>query len=310
MRIGIDLGGTKIAAVVVDGDADVRAPLRVPTPSDYGQTVRAIAELVEALESEAGRSASVGVGTPGAICPDTGVMIHAENTALGGRSLVADLSARLRRPVRVANDANCFALSEAVDGAGAGAEVVVGLIFGTGVGAGLVVHGRPLHGANAIAGEWGHNPLPWPADGELGQAPCYCGRSGCIEMFLAGPGIARDHHHVTGARLGAADIVAAASEGRADAVATLERFHDRLARSVATVINLLDPNVIVLGGGVSKIDEIYGELPKRLSALVFARRLRTQIVPNVHGDASGVRGAAWLWAAEEWRRGLPRGRKN
>lgn len=305
MRIGIDLGGTKIAGVALDEAGKVHAPARVPTPRDYGEVLRALRELIAGIEAEIGEAASVGIGTPGATSPETGLMINAENTALEDHPFARDIARELRRPVRLANDANCFALSEAVDGAGAGASIVVGLILGTGAGAGIVVDRKPLAGINASAGEWGYNPLPWPKPGELEQVTCYCGKQGCIEMFVSGPGMARDHEYVTGQKLDARAIEVAAAEGDEAACATLERFHDRLARSTATIVNLLDPGAIVLGGGLSKLAGIEGELAKRLPAYTFTGRLRTRIARSVHGDDSGVRGAAWLWAPDEWIRGLP-----
>lgn len=305
LRIGIDLGGTKIAAVALDRSGAVVASRRVPTPQDYGETLDALAGVVRGIEAELDARASVGIGTPGAGCPDTGIMRYAENTGLEGRPFLADICGRLERTVKVANDANCFALSEATDGAGAGAEVVLGVILGTGVGAGLVVHGRALAGVNGLAGEWGHSPLPWPGEGELDSAPCYCGRTGCIEMFLAGPAIAADHLRVTGRAASSAEVVTFARGGEPGARATLERFLDRLARSLAPVVSLLDPAVIVFGGGVSKTAEIYAELPARMAPWVAFEAPRTRVLPSVHGDASGVRGAAWLWSPADWERGLP-----
>jgi fructokinase len=243
---------------------------------------------------------------PGAKSPDSGKVINSDNTPLMGHMFDKDLSERLGRPVRIANDANCFALSEAVDGAGKGAPVVFGVILGTGAGAGIVVHQKVLTGPNAIAGEWGHNPLPWPREDEFFGPQCYCGKRGCIEMYVAGPGLRQAHHKVTGTFMRATDIAVQARNGRGEAVATMESFLDRLARSLAGVINVLDPDVIVFGGGVSKIQEIYDELPTRLRQYVFADGVRTRILRSVHGDASGVRGAAWLWAREELPQALPK----
>jgi fructokinase len=307
MRIGIDLGGTKIEGIVLDVEGTIVARSRVPTPSGYEACLDALFKMVEGLELESGVSCSVGVGMPGAKSPDTGRVMNSNNTPLDNQSFDTDLSARLGREVRIANDANCFALSEAVDGAGRGAPVVMGAILGTGVGAGLVVHQRVISGVNAIAGEWGHNPLPWPKEDEFFGPNCYCGQRGCIEMYLGGPGLRQQHHKATGSFFRATDIAAQARAGREEAVRTMERFHDRLARSVATVVNVLDPDVIVFGGGVSKIREIYDELPVRLRQYVFSDRVRTRIAQSEHGAASGVRGAAWLWPEEEHAQGLPQG---
>lgn len=300
VRIGIDLGGTKIEGVVLDAAGVVRAKRRVPTPrDDYQATLGAIADTVEALEQEAGASGCVGVGMPGTISPATGLVKNANSVWLIGRPLQADLAARLGRPIRLANDANCFALSEASDGAGAGAEVVFGVIIGTGTGGGVVVRGHVLTGPNAVAGEWGHNPLPWPQPGEWPGPACYCGRSGCIESFLSGPGLARDHARVTGESLSSEEVVSRASAGDAGAGATLERYEDRMARALASIINVLDPDVIVLGGGLSRIARLYTGVPRAWGRWVFSDRVDTRLVPPQHGDASGVRGAAWLWPPGE-----------
>lgn len=299
MRIGIDLGGTKIEAVALGPGGVELARRRVPTPQgDYVGTVRAVANLVAAIEAETGRRGRVGVGTPGAISPATGLIKNANSTCLIGQPLDRDLEAALARPVRFANDANCFALSEASDGAAAGADVVFGVILGTGVGGGIVVGGRVLAGPNAIAGEWGHNPLPWAdADEQPGPA-CYCGKPGCIETFLSGPGLATDHAAATGERLDAEAIVAAARTDAA-AEASLRRYERRLAKALAHVINLLDPDVIVLGGGLSRIDRLYTNVPAVWGEYVFSDTVATRLVPPRHGDSSGVRGAAWLWPEEE-----------
>jgi fructokinase len=300
MRIGVDLGGTKIEAITLRDDGNVGVRKRVPTPrDDYAATLDAIADLVRALERESGERGSVGVGMPGAISPATGLVKNANSVWLNGRPLAPDLSRRLERPVRFANDANCFALSEASDGAGAGARVVFGVIVGTGTGGGVVVDGRVLTGPNAIAGEWGHNPLPWPRGEESPGPECYCGRRGCIETFLSGPGFARDHRERTGEERGSAEIVARASAGDAAARASLERYEERMARALATIINVLDPEVIVLGGGMSNLDRIYSRVPELWGRHVFSDRVDTRLVPPVHGDSSGVRGAAWLWAPGE-----------
>lgn len=303
MRIGIDLGGTKIEGVVLDDGGGECHRVRVATPhGDYAGTIAAIRRVVEDLEQAAGRRCTVGVGMPGAISPATGLVKNANSTWLIGRQLDCDLEAALGRPVRLENDANCFALSEAADGAGAGAGVVFGVILGTGTGGGVVVRGRVLRGANAIAGEWGHNPLPWPAAGEWPGPPCYCGRTGCLETFLSGPGLAADHARVTGARLDSRDIAERAARGDAAASATIGRYAERLARGLASVVNVLDPDVIVLGGGLSHIAELYARVPRMWAEWVFSDRVDTQLAPPRHGDASGVRGAAWLWGDEAGRR--------
>jgi fructokinase len=247
--------------------------------------------LVAWIEAETGQRGTVGIGIPGTVSPATGLVKNANSTCLIGHPLDRDLARLLGRPVRLENDANCFALSEATDGAGSGADVVFGVILGTGVGGGLVVHGRPLRGATAIAGEWGHNPLPWPADGERPGPACYCGKYGCIETFLSGPGLARDH----GGTAEADAIAASARAGDAAARATLDRWFDRLARSLATVINVVDPDIVVLGGGLSNLAGTYEELPARLPRYVFSDAVATRIARARHGDSSGVRGAAWLW---------------
>lgn len=298
MRLGIDLGGTKIAAALLDDDGRVRWEIRRPTPrEDYDGTLDAIAGLVAEGDAQAGTACSVGVGAPGAISPATGLVKNANSTWLNGRPFREDLARRLGREVRVANDANCLALSEAADGAAAGAAVVFAVILGTGVGGGLAIDGRPLTGANAIAGEWGHNPLPWPADDERPGPPCYCGQHGCIETFLSGPGLARDHLARTGQRLAGEAIVSLASHGHDDARATLDTWAVRLARSLATVVNVLDPDVIVVGGGLSRIEGLYDVVPRLWGQWVFSDRVATRLVAALHGDASGVRGAARLWGA-------------
>jgi fructokinase len=275
LRIGVDLGGTKIEAAALDGSGAIAARRRVATPAgDYEATVRAIEALVRAVEADIGGTATVGVGTPGARSLADGRIKNANSTCLNGMPLKEDLERALRREIRMANDANCFALSEAVDGAGRGATIVFGVILGTGVGGGIVVDRRVLTGVNAIAGEWGHNPLPLPAPEDLPLRPCYCGRSGCIETYLSGPALARD------------------KERSPDA---MEIYVRRLARSLAGVINLLDPDVIVLGGGVSNVGRLYDDLPRLCKEFVFSDDVRTRIVPPLHGDSSGVRGAAWLW---------------
>ena len=276
MHIGIDLGGTKIEGIAIDDAGQVLVRQRLPTPrGDYAGTVAAIAALVGRIESATGARGSVGVGIPGALSRVTGLVKNANSTWLNGRPLLDDLQSALGRPVRLANDADCFALSEAVDGAGRGARVVFGVILGTGIGGGIVVDGRLLDGPNAIAGEWGHNPLPLPAGDDLPLRPCWCGRGGCIEAYLCGPALSR--------------------EREIDGEAALTRYEARLARALAGVINLLDPDVIVLGGGVSNVDRLYANVPRLWGAHVFSDQVATRLEKHVHGDSSGVRGAAWLW---------------
>lgn len=303
-RIGIDLGGTKTEIIVLDDHGGERLRRRVPTPrDDYEATLDTIAALVREAEDELGEPASVGVGTPGAVSGLTGRMMNCNSVWLNDRDLREDLERRLARPVRIANDADCLALSEATDGAGAGAAVVFAAILGTGTGAGITVNGRLLAGANAIAGEWGHNPLPWPRDDERPGPMCYCGRRGCLETWLSGPGLAADHRRVTGEDLDAAEIAARAGRGDEACAATLARHEDRLARGFAQVINVLDPHVIVLAGGVSRISGLYAAVPVRWGEYVFSDHVATRLEPAAHGDSSGVRGAAWLWpgAAEAVR---------
>ena len=309
LRIGVDLGGTKIEAVALDLDGRVLLRRRVPTPhGDYTGTLEAISALVRGLENELGRRGSLGIGIPGTASPATGLVKNANSTWLIGRPFDRDLERALARPVRLANDANCFALSEAADGAAAGARIVFGVILGTGVGGGIVVDGRPLLGGNAIAGEWGHNPLPWPRDDERPGPACYCGRHGCIESFLSGPGLAADHAAASGEASDEAGdaraVIARARDGEAAATATLARYRDRLARALAHVINILDPEVIVFGGGLSNVEELTGGLEPALAAHVFSDRVDTRLVTAQHGDSSGVRGAAWLWAEDELDRAL------
>ena len=307
MRLGIDLGGTKISALALGADGDVRARRRIETPrGDYAATLAAICGLVQALEDDllppAAPRARVGVGIPGTISPATGLVKNANSTWLIGKPLDRDLSAALDRPVRLANDADCFALSEASDGAAAGVSPVFGVILGTGVGGGIVIDGRLVAGPNAIAGEWGHNPLPQPTDAERPGPACYCGRHGCIETFLSGPGLARDYAANGGdAQADAATVARRARDGEPAAAAALARYIDRLARALGSVINLIDPARIVLGGGVGNVQALYDALPQRLPAYVFSDRVDTRIVPPRHGDDSGVRGAAWLWPAEAGR---------
>jgi fructokinase len=280
MRIGVDLGGTKIEAALLDEAGTVRFRRRIEAPQqDYAATVAAVAGLVKRACSEAGGDASVGIGIPGTISP-------------------ANLGLALGRPVRIANDANCFALSEAVDGAAAGAHAVFGVILGTGVGGGLVIGGRVLAGANAIAGEWGHNPLPWPTPAELPGPACWCGRRGCIETWSSGPALARTHMESTGQYLTASEIAERAAAGNAEAGESMAQYEERLARALAHTINIFDPDIIVLGGGLSNITRFYENLPRLWEQWVFSDQVATRIVPPLHGDSSGVRGAAWLWREE------------
>jgi fructokinase len=296
MQIGIDLGGTKIEAIALDANTLAAARRRVATPRDYAGTLDTIVRLVAEIEAETGRAGSVGVGIPGVVSRTTGLVKNANSTWLIGRPLLADLEARLSRPVRVANDANCFTLSEAIDGAGQGFETVFGVILGTGVGGGIAVRQRIHEGPNQIAGEWGHNPLPWMTEEERRAAPeCYCGKSGCVETFLSGPGFERDHALRSGAECSSQNIVRAAASGDADALRTLERYHDRLARALASVLNLLDPDVVVLGGGMSNLPDLPSSVAVALPRYVFSDTVLTRIAVNLHGDSSGVRGAAWLW---------------
>jgi fructokinase len=295
VRIGIDLGGTKIEAIALDERGRECFRQRMTTPrGDYGATVEAVASLVALAEAVVGPS-TVGIGMPGVLSPTTGLVKNANSTWLNGRPLSEDLARRLARPLRLANDANCFALSEATDGAGAGVPVVFGVILGTGVGGGLIVGGRALYGVNAIAGEWGHNPLPWPGDDERPGPLCYCGRMGCIETFLSGPGLARDHAANNGNHLDPTGILAATTAGDPAARATVERYEHRLARGLASIINVFDPDVIVLGGGLSNIDRLYENVPKLWKPFVFSDTVVTHLVRAMHGDSSGVRGAARLW---------------
>ncbi|SEP90651.1 fructokinase [Solimonas aquatica] len=299
MRVGIDLGGTKIEGVVMDAQSQLLARERIATPAgDYPGTLQAICALVQKLEQcVQATDLPVGIGTPGAPAP-SGLMHNCNSTCLNGQPLLADLESRLGARVRMANDADCMALSEARDGAAAGADNVFGVILGTGVGGGIVLRGELLRGANGIAGEWGHNPLPWPQADELPGRDCYCGKRGCIETWLSGPGLAADHARHSGRSLRGEQIVAAAQAADVQAEATLQRYEQRLARALGSVINLIDPQVIVLGGGLSRLARLYENVPKLLPQWVFSTAaLRTRLVAAQHGDASGVRGAAWLWPA-------------
>lgn len=306
-RLGVDLGGTKIEAIALNASGEVMARQRVPTPQgDYAGTVLAIRDVVERLERTLGLFSSdseqkipLGVGIPGALSPYTGRVQNANSTVLIGEALDQDLRYALQRPVRLANDANCFALSEAMDGAGADAAVVFGVIVGTGTGGGLVVHKQVLSGPNAIAGEWGHNSMPWPQEEERPGPDCYCGKQGCIETFLSGPGLAADYQRATKQLVCVEDVVQRAERGEMTAQTTLERYAQRMARALASVINVLDPDVIVLGGGLSNLTFLYERVPQLWGQWVFAPAVRTQLRPPKYGDSSGVRGAAWLWPMQE-----------
>ncbi len=310
VSLGLDLGGTKIEVAALDAQGRFLLRERRATPQgDYAATLQVMADLVAHADARLGRTdrvaLPVGVAIPGSISPTTGRIRNANSTVLNGRPLQRDLERRLARPVRLHNDANCLAISEAADGAGQGARMVFGVILGTGVGAGIAINGADWLGCNAVAGEWGHNPLPWPrlfpAWRELPGARCWCGLHGCIETWLSGPGFAADHAAQTGGgeigggEMAAPDLIAAMRAGDAAARASFMRYCDRLARALAHVINLLDPDVIVLGGGMSKVPELYAEVPLRWGAWVFSDAVRTRLLPAQHGDSSGVRGAAWLW---------------
>jgi fructokinase len=303
IRIGIDLGGTKIEGIAIDRQGRELRRERVPTPrGDYDATLTAVGTLVARLEQAdcaPGHHAVVGIGMPGAVSPATGLIKNANSTWLNGRPFTSDISRVLDRPLRVANDADCFALSEATDGAAAGAPVVFGVIVGTGTGGGIVVNQRLCSGPNAIAGEWGHNMLPWPRDGEWPGPPCYCGRTACIETFLSGPGLERDYASTSGLERTAVDICRLAESGDALAEAAVARYEHRMARGLASVINILDPTVIVLGGGMSNLARLYESVPRIWPAFVFSDRVDTRLVRATHGDSSGVRGAAWLWLPDE-----------
>jgi fructokinase len=295
LRLGIDLGGTKIEIVALDGHHEILFRRRIATPrDDYAATLQAVTALVNEAERALGMSCSVGIGTPGTLSRLSGMLKNSNSLWLTGRPLKHDLEALLGREISMANDANCFALSEAVDGAGQAAGVVFGVILGTGVGGGIVVNGRVIVGANSIAGEWGHNALPWPEAAEWPGPGCYCGRSGCIETFLSGPALARDHRETAGEDLLPEVIVARAAKGEPRCEATLARYESRLARALAHVINILDPDVIVLGGGLSNVARLYGNVPKLWGRYVFSDHVETRLAMNRHGDSSGVRGAAWL----------------
>jgi fructokinase len=296
--MGLDVGGTKIEAAILDASGNIVARRRIATPADsYEAAADALAGLVRSMEAEAGARCTLGFGIPGAISPATGLVKNAYNSPFNGHPLDRDLEQRLGRPVRVMNDANCFALSEAVDGNAAGAKVVFGVIVGTGCGGGIVIDGRPLTGANAIAGEWGHNPLPWPEPDELPGRRCTCGKHGCIETFLSGTGFAAHHNAAHGTALDAHEIAARALAGEPAAAESLARYESRLARALASIINVVDPDVVVLGGGMSNVERLYVNVPRLWEAWVFSDRVVTKLLPPRFGDSSGVRGAAWLWPA-------------
>jgi len=295
MKLGIDLGGTKIEIIALADDGSELLRRRVATPqNDYHETLRAIAGLVRYAEAELGQRGTLGVCTPGALSRATGLLKNSNSVALNGQPILQDLQALLQREVRLANDANCFALSEAKDGAAAGAPVVFGVILGTGVGGGIVVNGQLLTGPNAIAGEWGHNPLPWPEAHELPGPPCYCGKRGCIETFLSGPGMMLLYAQETGLSISPEQIVQRAEQGDEACQRSMHIYENRLARSLALVVNILDPDVIVLGGGMSNIGRLYANVPALWGQWVFSDRVDTKLAKNCHGDSSGVRGAAWL----------------
>ncbi len=302
MRLGLDLGGTKIEIVALGDDGGEILRRRTPTPrGSYRGIINALAGLVHQAEAELAALGhngphTAGIGMPGAISPFTGLAMNANSTEINGMPFKSDLEALLGREVRLANDANCLAVSEAVDGAAAGARVVFAAILGTGVGAGLAIDGATWEGRHRIAGEWGHNPLPWPSVEEVSEAaPCFCGQRGCLETWISGTGFTRDYQRATGKVLHGAEIIAAAAAGEAAAAATLNRYVDRLGRALAHVVNLLDPDVIVLGGGMSNVDPIYNRLPAAVARYLFSDRFVTPIRRAMHGDSSGVRGAAWLW---------------
>ena len=295
MRIGIDFGGTKIEAAVVGDDGAFVARRRAPNPGGYEEAIQTVARLIAAVEAETGASGPIGIATPGSISPTTGVMRNANSTWLNGRRFQEDLQQRLDRPVRLANDANCLALSEAVDGAAAGKDVVFAVIVGTGCGGGLAVGGRLIGGANGVAGEWGHTSLPWPTADEAPGPACWCGQRGCLETWVSGTGLRRDHLDRTGQSLTGEQIVAAAAAGDAAAVASLDLYTDRLGRALAMLVNLIDPDAIVLGGGLSNVEALYDRLPAIVERNAFTDAWSGVIAPARWGDSSGVRGAARLW---------------
>ena len=297
IRIGVDFGGTKIEAAALDDRGQFQARVRAPNPRDYDAALRVVADLVREVETEAGASGSVGVGSPGSISRRSGTIRNANSIWLNGRRFKEDLERTLGREIRLANDANCFALSEAIDGAAAGAGVVFGAILGTGCGGGVVVHGQALMGHNAIAGEWGHTPLPWPKADEMPPLTCWCGRHNCLELYISGTGLEQDLHRRTGATWKAQEIVDAARQGDAEAAGALDRYIDRLGRALAVLVDIMDADAIVLGGGMSNVSELYDRTPPIVAERIFSDSFETPILPAKHGDSSGVRGAAWLWPA-------------
>ncbi len=299
VRYGVDLGGTKTEIIALSSNGDEVFRKRVDTPrGDYADIVENINELVELADKETSHKGSMGVGIPGSISPHTGLIKNANTTELIGKPLLNDLEKRLARPVRIANDANCFALSEASDGAGEGHHVVFGIILGTGVGGGITINGKPLVGSHSIAGEWGHNPLPWPDTNELPGPDCYCGKTGCIETYLSGPALSHDHFRYTNIKASPLDILSAAENGNAEADDTLLRYEERLAKALVSVVNVLDPDIVVCGGGLSNMSRLYTNIPELMPKYIFSDKVETPIVPAKYGDSSGVRGAAWLWPLE------------
>jgi len=297
MRIGIDLGGTKIEGIALDDNGDELFRKRIPSPQgNYKNTLNAIFDLVSEIESTTQTTGSIGIGIPGTISPQTGLVKNSNSTWLIGQPLQADLEKLLKRKIRIENDANCFVVSEATDGAARNADIVFGVIIGTGTGGGIYIRGQSIIGANAIAGEWGHNSLPWPTKDELPGRKCYCGHFGCIETWLSGPGFEKDHqlHNNLKKNINAKEIIQLALQNDAASKASLQRYEQRLAKSLASIINVIDPNVIVLGGGMSNIQSLYENVPKLWGEYVFSGEVKTKLVPPKHGDASGVRGAAWL----------------
>ena len=299
VRIGVDFGGTKIEAAALDEGGRVLSRLRKPTPWDYDAAIRTVCDLVAETETVAGRGERIGFAIPGSISPRTGLIRNANSTFLNGRPFAEDLAHALDRPVRLANDANCLAVSEAVDGAGAGFGTVFAMILGTGVGGGVAVAGRPMAGGNGVTGEVGHMPLPWPGPLEVPGPDCWCGLNGCMELYVSGPAFERDHHTLGGARLSAEGVIQAAHAGDAPAALALDRYVDRLARGLAMIVDVLDPDVIVLGGGMSNVEELYERLPAAIEPRIFSDQFETPIRRAMHGDSSGVRGAAWLWPLED-----------
>jgi len=297
MRIGIDLGGTKIEGIALEDDGQIPIRERVPTPAhDYDEIVKSIAGLVNSIEQQYGDSATVGIGIPGSTSAQTGLIRNANTVCLIGNDLQGDLESLLKRPIRLANDADCFALSEASDGAGKNSDSVFGVIIGTGCGSGIVINKQLLQGANRIAGEWGHNPLPWPRDDESPGQQCYCGQYGCLETWLSGTGFARTYHEAGGVKISAKEVMHRVSQGEELAIDMFERYIDRMARSLAVIINIIDPATIVLGGGMSHVSQLYTEVPKHWDKYIFSPEpAATELKPPVHGDSGGVRGAAWLW---------------